>query len=91
MQSVTPETLELSVWICNLGWGYDISIRFWRSGIMFLDVMKSPSISALSAEDIKNLIIWDSVRTGPMSRGIGSYSNSNMKETDRLHALDELI
>ena len=57
---------------------------------MFLAVMESPASSASSAEDMKNLIIWASVRTGPLSLGIGSSSNRNMKDLDCIRALESL-
>ena len=57
---------------------------------MFLDVIKSPASSALADEDMKNLMIWASVRTGILSQGIVSSSNRKMKDQAWLLALDSL-
>ena len=57
---------------------------------MFLDVMKSPTSLASAAEDMTNLIIWASVRTGPLSQGIEASSDRKMKEPAQLYASDSL-
>ena len=90
LQLVTPTAVELSAWIGDLVWCHAISISVWRSGIMFLAMMKSLASSASTAEDMKNLMIWDSVRTGPLSLGIGSSSNRKMDDPDWLCYLDSL-
>ena len=54
-------------------------------------MMKSPASLASADEDMTNLMIWAIVRTGPLSRGIGSSSDRKIKDPDRLHALNSLI
>ena len=46
--------------------------------------MNSPDNSALEAEDMTTLIIWDKERTGTLLQGIGSLSEQNICEPARL-------
>ena len=62
-----------------------------RSGIIFLAVMYSASISASSDDEITVLMICAIVNTGPLSFGLGSFSESNICAPDRLLAFDSLI
>ena len=48
--------------------------------------MKSPANSASETKDINTLIIWAKERTGPLSRGIGSFFEQNICNPARLQA-----
>ena len=75
----------------DLGCGHPISIIVSRMGAIDLAVMNKPASSASAAEDMKKLMIWATVRTGPLSCGTTSYSNRNMYAPARLRALVSLI
>ena len=59
-------------------------MRVWRSGTIYLDVIKSAANSASVAEEITNLIIWAMAITGSLKRGIGSFSERMMWAPERL-------
>ena len=65
---------DLSICIGDLGCGHPIAMSVLRSGIIFLDVMYSDAISASSAEAITDLMTCETVKTGPLSFGFGSFS-----------------
>ena len=71
-----PTAVELSRWMGDLGCGHPISVRDWRSGTMALAQMKSPASSASAAEDMTLLMIYATVRTGPLYVGAGTFSDS---------------
>ena len=83
-----PTSVELSVWIGNLGCGQPISMSVLRSGIIFLDVMYSAAISASAADAITYLMIFAIVNTGPLSFGFGSFSERKIWAPALLRALD---
>ena len=66
--------VEFSVWMVYLGWVKLITIRVCHIGTISLDMIKSAANSASLVEDMTNLIIWDMVSTGPLKRGVGSFS-----------------
>ena len=74
----------------DLGCGHPISMRVCRMGAIDLSVMKNPASSALAAEDMSNLMIWETVRTGPLSNRKLSYSYRNMYAPVQLQALISL-
>ena len=53
-------------------------------GAIDLDVMNKPESSALAAKDMTNLIIWVTVRTGPLIRKTASSSDRKMYAPARL-------
>ena len=59
-------------------------------GTIDLTVTKRPASSASVAEDTTNLMIWEMVRMGILSRGTGSSSDKNMWDPDRMRALETL-
>ena len=78
--------MEFSVWMGYRGCGHFISFSVCRSGIIALALMKSPDNSASEAEYMTTLIIWARDRTGPLSRGIVSFSDHKMCNPARLRA-----
>ena len=74
--SDTPKAVELSHWMGDLGCGHTISVIDWRSGTMALAQMKRPASSASAAEDMTFLMIFATVRTGPLYVGAGTFSDS---------------
>ena len=56
-------------------------------GAIDLAVMNNPASSALAAEGMTNLMIWDTVRTGPLSPGTASSSNRKMYAPAWIQAL----
>ena len=50
----------------------------WRSGIIFSAVINSAAIYASAADAITVLIICAIVNTGPLSFGLGSFSERNI-------------
>ena len=44
-------------------------------GIIFFKVIKRDPDSALSAEVMTNLMIWEMARTGPFHLSLGSFSD----------------
>ena len=87
---VTPSAVELYIWTDVLSWGQTISMIFCRMGNIALAVMKRPASSALTAEDMTNLIIWDIVRMYTLSRVTGSSSDRKMWDPARLQDLETL-
>ena len=55
-----------------------------------LDVMNKPESSALAAKDMKNWMIWETVRTEPLSNRTLSYSYRNMYAPVQLQDLISL-
>ena len=84
---VTPTAVELSVWIGDFGCGQPILVRVLRRGTMLFAHMKRPARSASAAEDMTNLIICAMARTGPLSDGTGTSSESMMCAPARLRDL----
>ena len=82
--------VKLSVWMGVLAYGNIISINVLPSGIIFLAVMYNADISASAADAITVLMICDSVKTGPLSFGFGSFSERNICAPARLLAFDSL-
>ena len=60
----------------------------WRSGIIFFALINSTAISATAADAITVLIICAIVKTGPLSFGLGSFSERNICAPDLILALD---
>ena len=60
------------------------------SGIIFLSVMHSAAISASDADAITFLMICAIVNTGPLSFGLGSFSERKMCAPSQLRDLDFL-
>ena len=87
----TPASVKLSVWIGDGGCFQPISINVWRMGTISLDVIYSAPSSVSAAEDITNLMIWGIVRIAPFRSGVRSFSDKNMWDPARLHALDSLL
>ena len=58
------------------------------SGIIFFAVMYSAGISASAADSITFLMIFAIVNTGPLSLGLGSFSERNICAPALLLALD---
>ena len=56
----------------DLGCGQPILIRVYRRGALDLAVMNKPASSDFIAKDMTNLMIWVTMRTGPLSRGTAS-------------------
>ena len=78
--------MEFYFWMGDQGCGHLISLSVCRSGTIALAVRKSPANYASEAEDMTTLIIWARERIGPLSRGIGSFSEHKMCEPARLRA-----
>ena len=87
---VTPNAVELLYWMGVLGCGHPIYMSAWRGGTIFLEMVKKPDSSASDADDMTFLIICAVVRTGPLWRGTGTYSESMMWAPTRLQACDTL-
>ena len=83
----TPTAVELSHWMGALGCSQQILMKVFRSGTVALAKMNSLDISASAAEDITNLMIWVTVRTGPLLVGTGVSSERMMCAPARLHTL----
>ena len=81
---VNPTSAELSHWMRVLGFGLPILMRACRSGTIYLEMVKRPASSASEADDMLFLIIFSMVRTGPLWRGVGAYSDIMMWEPARL-------
>ena len=62
-----------------------------RSGIIFLAVMYSAAISASAHYAITVFMICAIVKTGPLSFGLGSFSERNICAPDQLLSFDYLI
>ena len=60
------------------GCGHFVSLSVCRRGTIVLAVMKSPDNSDSEDEDMTTLIIWARERTGPLSRGVGSFSEQKI-------------
>ena len=73
-----PTAVDLSHWMVDLGCGHPISVRDWRSGTMALAQTKRPASSASAAEDMTFLMIYETMRTGPLYVGAGTFSESIM-------------
>ena len=63
---VTPNAVELFVWIGLFGCGQPMSIRVWRCGIISLAVMKRAASLASDADAMTNLMIWAIERIAPL-------------------------
>ena len=74
----TPTAVELLHWMGDLGSGHPISVKDWRSGTIALSQTKSPASSASAAEDMTFLMIYETMRTGPLYVGAGTFSESIM-------------
>ena len=70
--------VDLLHWVGDLGCGQTILTRVFQSGTMDLAHINRPDISASAAADITNLMIWATVRTGPLLGGTGVSSESMM-------------
>ena len=88
---MTPESVELLVWIVDGGCFQLISINIWWMGTISLTVMYSAYSSDSTAEDIKKLMIWDIVKKALFHSFVGSFSDKNMWDPARLRALDSLL
>ena len=62
---------------------------FWR-GTISRAIMNSAESSALVADAMTNLTIWEMVRTGPLRHGMGSFLARKMLVLARLHDFDLL-
>ena len=62
-------------------------MRVLLSGTMDLAQMNRPAILASAAKDITNLMIWATIRTGPLMVGTGVSSEIMMGAPARLRAL----
>ena len=87
----TPAAVEFSVWTGDGGCFQTIYINFWLMGTISLAIMYSAPSSASAAEDMTNLMIWETVRIGLFHSGVGSFSDKNIWAPVRLHALDSLF
>ena len=87
---VTSTDVELLHQIGFLGSGHKLLMSAWRSGTIYLAMVKRPASSASEAYDMVFLIICAIVRTGPLWRGIMTSSESMMWDPERLQACDTL-
>ena len=87
---VNPTALELSVWTGDCGCGHPISISVLRNGTISRAVKYSAESSASAADAITNLMVMDSVRIGPLVRGIASFSETKMCAPARLRDFGSL-
>ena len=87
---VTPTAIEFSHWMGVLGCGHPILMSAWRSGTIYLVMVKMPASSDSEVDDMKFLIICTIVRTGPLWRGIGTSSEIMMWDLAWLRACDTL-
>ncbi len=71
---VTPTAVQLSVWIGLRGCGHPMSMRVCRWGTILQAAIKSAASSALAAKAMINLMMFASVRTLPLKRGVGLSS-----------------
>ena len=76
---VNPTTVEFSVWIVDLGFDHTISIRVLQIGTIVFAVMYRAESSDSDADSITYFIIRVMVIIGPLSFGVGSFSNRNIK------------
>ena len=84
---VNPTAVELLHWMGVLCCGHPILMRAWRSGTIFLAMVKRPASSSLEADDMMFLMIFAMVRTRPMWGGIRDSSESILWAPARLRAL----
>ena len=75
---VNPTAVELSVWIGDCGCGHPISISALHNGTISRAARYSAESSASAADAITNLMVVESVRIGPLVRGIGSFAEMKM-------------
>ena len=87
---MTPNAMELLVWVGDCPRVHYISVEIWRRGTISLAVMNRSASSASAAEYMTNFIIWAMVRMGTLCRGLVSSSESDMCAPDRLHCLEIL-
>ncbi len=87
---VTPATVELSVWIRLVGWGYPIEMRVCPWGIISPAVTKWAASSDSVADAVTNLLIWAIERTALLKRGNGSFSERKMCAPVQLQELVSL-
>ena len=87
---VTPTDVELLHWMGVLDCGHPISMSAWRSGTIFLAMVKRPDSLSSEADDMMLLIICAIVRTGPLYRVIGKYYESMVWAPVVLRACDTL-
>ena len=62
-------------------------MRVCYMGAIDLAVMNKPVSSASAAENMTNLMIWVTVRTGPLSHGTALSSDRKMYAPTKLRAL----
>ena len=67
----TPAADEFSVCMGDFGWGHHISSSVFLVATISLAVIKIAPSSASEVEDMKNVILWERVRTGPFHWGMG--------------------
>ena len=87
---VTPIAVEVLVWMRDLGCGHPILIRVCQRGDINLAVMNKPESSASSDENMTNLIIWATVRTGPSIRETAQFFKRKMYAHAQLRTLVSL-
>ena len=79
-----PTAVELSHQVGVLSCGQPISMRVWRRVTISLAQMKRPSSSASAAKDMKNMMIFAILRTGPFILLTGKFSDKIMCAPARL-------
>ena len=87
----TPAAVVLSVWMGVIGCFHPISSNVRRIGTSSFAVTNRAPISASAADDITNLMIFATVRTGLFHFGSGSFSYKKMWSPARLRPLDSLL
>ena len=87
---VTFTAVESSHLMEVFGFGYPILMSAWRSGTIFLAMVKRPASSALKVDDMTLLMICAIVRTGPLWRVNSTSSERMMWASARLRACDML-
>ena len=83
----TPADAELSGWKGDFGCGHFISCNVCLIVTISCAVMNIAPSSASEAEDMKNLIIFESVSTGPFHRCMASFSERKICAPDLLRPL----
>ncbi len=85
---VNPTAVEFLVWMGDGGCGHPILMSVLRRGTISWAVMNNADSSASAADAMTNFTIWEIVRTGSLSLGMGSFSVRKMLAPARLRDLD---
>ena len=81
----TPMAVELSVWMDEGTLCHPISMVVWRKGIISFAVTNSAPSSDSDAKYMKNLIMEEMVRIGPLNEVKGLFYERSMQYPTRLH------